>query len=89
MPTPITPATPHRPATVNVPATAPVFEKNPELEEDVLEEAAEAVTPVGGLVTGPVCPTVTDVCAVDVAPPIAAGADVEDAAEDECCEEED
>lgn len=54
IPTPMIAATPSRPATVNVPATAPVFEKNPELEEDVLEGVDEVVVPVANVVKVPV-----------------------------------
>lgn len=44
---------------MNVPATAPVFEKNPELEEGVLEGVDEVVIPVAKLVNVPVYPDVS------------------------------
>jgi len=70
---------------VNVPATAPVFEKNPESEEDVLEGVVEIIVPVGSLVSvpGPEYPSVTDACAVGVAAPTVT-TDVEGVVEEEC-----
>lgn len=78
IPTPIIPATPSRPATVNVPATAPVFEKNPELEEAVLEGVDEAVVPVAKLVNVPVyTEVIPNGCAGGVVATTAAAADVD------------
>lgn len=78
IPAPIIPATPSRPATVNVPATAPVFEKNPELEEDVLEGVDEAVVPVAKLVNVPVYTDVSpNGCAAGVVVTTAASADAD------------
>lgn len=75
----MTPATPTRPTTVNVPATTPVLEKNPELEEDVLEGVDETVVPVAKLVNVPVY-TDTDVspsgCAAGVIATTGGAADV-------------
>jgi hypothetical protein len=77
IPAPIIPATPSRPATVNVPATAPVFEKNPELEEGVLEGVDEAVVPVAKLVNVPVYADVSpNGCAAGVVAMTAGATDV-------------
>lgn len=62
---------------MNVPATAPVFEKNPELEEGVLEGVDEAVVPVAKLVNVPVYTEVSpDGCAAGVVAMTAGAADV-------------